>query len=531
MKNIFRSVTGVALLLCMLMTVLGSCGKKNDSTPTETEPPATEEQTPTPDPTPEVVYKEQFSCTRYNTQMSLKLTDTEAYFEINNLTHSSCYATWRLCANAPYSVDDNGNIWIDRYGMTFEEEAFGLSVGTTGYEVEDIPLFLYKSLGTPMYVGDDVLLMKLGVTNEKFIYVGPDMEYIEQNTDFSSQTEFDFLYVDGSTGECKSVSVAMTDVILPDTSTVGDAVIKVNYDGKQHEVACYIYPEGNEHPFSLLESQYVSLETNYYRHAEAITRDTTYEEFFNAYTGTDPLFYYREWDEDQHKYVSVPVTDYTVEGWDTASVADGDWMWFRVVATIGDVTYRHVDRVRVVDDLTKGTLILHYSNLNEFVKFYGESDDILCFVAKGTALTGVTAELEPYTGAARFTTDITVSGYNADQLGAQLVTLSSDRAANTCRIVVYVYEPEHPILIDISLPDKVTFTNGRVDLDKSKLTFRYSDGSKQEHAMSEYPDLVEVRYIETTGKYDLETNSFKTTVDGKEYTLPGGAWRSYRPND
>lgn len=522
MKSKFITVL-CAVLIIVTAVSLGSCGKKNDNPPTEPEPPQAEE-TPQDDniqdPAPEVVYTEQFRFSEKDSDayMSLKLTETEACFEVFSHCTAPSYETKHTCAKASYTTDDNGNYIIDWGKASLEGEVFGLSVGTVGYETANTPLLLYKCSGIPMYVGDDICLMKLGVTTEKFIFLGEFNEYIKQNKDFSKQTNFYFYYVDGNTGESEYVSVSMDDVIMPDTSIVGDSVIKINYDGKQHEVACHIVAEETDLPFMALYNQYGSLYANYSQSAPAaIVRGTTYEEFFSTYTGTDPMFYCRTYDDTQGRYINVPVTDYTVEDWDTSSVAGGEEMFFRVTAEINGVTYRHVGSVLVVeeDELSYGSI-----NSRNLQGLGVQGDDHLYFVAKGTALDNVTAELQPYAGGDCFTANITVSGYQADRVGAQLVTLTSDRAANTFRVVVYVYEPESPILIGAELPSEVTFTSNRINFTATKFSLLYSDGSRQEHTMSEYRDLF--NYTINGIYHNLKFNPITSTVDGKDYYIRSG---------
>lgn len=413
MKGKLKKILCALLVLTMAAAAFVSCGKKDAET--ETEPPETEEtQADTVPEEEEDIYNNAES----GAYCSMKLTDTEAYLDYAE--NSGEFVVEHVCAQCPYYVDDDGNYVLQLDYYYFEYDVLGISVGCVGYENEGAPLVFRKGMGNNMYYAEDIwVFVKLGESTEKFIcFDGESRGYISQNHKFSDELEF--LYVDGGTGEIELVTVSIDDVEIPDTSVVGDAVMKVNYDGKLHEVACCIYSEDDALEDDWLEAKYSSMRMNYDK--SYVARGTTYEEFFAGYTGEDPLFYYRKRDENG-KYVEVAVTDYSVEGWDTTSVQSGEPMFYRVTHENDGMIYYCVGMVYVLDEneLTKGTIASNSLNIGF------RENSRLFFVAKGTELNDVTADVYPYVGEKITGAAITLSGYDANTVGAQLVTLTSDR--------------------------------------------------------------------------------------------------------
>lgn len=520
MKSKLKKILCVLLALTMAVAVFVSCGKKD----AETEPPETEEtQADTVPEEEEDIYKEKFYFydAESGAYCSMKLTDTEAYLDYAEA--SGEFVVEHVCAQCPYYVDDDGNYVLELDYYYFEYDVLGISVGCVGYENEGAPLVFRKGMGNNMYYAEDILaFVKLGESAEKFIcFDGESRGYISQNHKFSDELEF--LYVDGGTGEIELVTVSIDDVEIPDTSVVGDAVMKVNYDGKLHEVVCCIYSEDDALEDDWLEAKYSSMCMNYDK--SYVARGTTYEEFFEGYTGEDPLFYYRKRDENG-KYVEVAVTDYSVEGWDTTSVQSGEPMFYRVTYENDGVIYYHADMVYVLDenDLAKGTI--DSNSLNIGVR----ESSRLFFVAKGTELNDVTADVYPYVGEKITGAAITLSGYDANTVGAQLVTLTSDSVVGEYKLVIYVYEPTEPVLVRVDLPEEVEFNDDGIDFDRSKLIFCYSDGSTKECIMSDCADLIKYSFNPhngSSGTYDLSVKPVKTIVGGQEYYIISHVTRSY----
>lgn len=520
-----RSVTKILCLLLALVltvTVFAACKKEEapDTPPEEsTEAPKGNEDNKSNDSK----YKETFYLKddRYDCWYSMKLTDTTAYLEWGEGPDG--YAEGRIFTECPYYIDADGNYVLDVLTLGIEYLYFGVSSGKiTGEENESMPL-VFRKVADYMYCADDICVMKLGQTTEKFIWLGGnDNEFFEQNS--QAPEEMEFYYVDGKTGETEFVTVGMDQVVMPDLTTVGDATIQITYDGKTHDVACYVYPENEGYGdcYHSYEDQYEYLERRRNSLASYVTQGMTYEEYFATYTGAEPLFYYEIKNTETQTWEEIPITEYTVEFWDS-SLASGSNMIYRVSYEHEGVTYRYTDSVVVLAqaDLGKGDIRL--SKLKQDGTALSRTGGVL-YLAKGSTLEGLTCDITPYEGDAIPGAAVSVSGYDANKTGIQMVSLTSENAVGTATLPVYVYDPAAPILaeVDFDHDNWVYDANGSTDYTQSYVIHTYSDGSTQKIALNDVRDSL----ISTPNERDNTLwirYRATVTVDGNTYTLRTGS--------
>ena len=541
MKKYAKKLLCVILVLIMTVTILSSCGKKPGE---ETDTPAAESNAESQETKNEIQntqYKETFymSEDRYGSWYSMKLTDTTAYLEWGN--EPDGYSEGRIFTECPYYIDEDGNYVVDIVSMNVEYLYFGVSSGKImGEECESRPLVFEKKADC-VYVADDFVVMKMGQTTEKFIWLGPyGDEYFEQNSQVPEQ--MDFYYVDGKTGNAQYLTVGMDQVVMPDLSKVGDATIQITHDGKVHNVACYIYPEGESQPYHSYEDKYDYLEKQQNSTADYVTQGMTYQEYFATYTGEDPLFYYEVKNEETQEWDKIPVTDYTVEFWDS-SLESGSTMVYRVSYEHEGVTYRYVDNVKVVaqSDLEKGSIRLSkvkqkatdisgLPGLGALVNGVelNRIDGVL-YLAKGTdiATLELTCDITSYEGEEIKNAPVSAIGYDANTIGIQMVSLTSEHAIGETKLPVYVYDPANPILVKVAFNDNPVYDTNGVDYTQNKVIYTYCDNSTREFVLNDIRDqLTDTTKIENGGITINIKHQVDVVVDGKTYTLTGSMWRS-----
>lgn len=527
MRKNTKKILAVLLATLMLMSMLAACGSEKEDDVTD-ETTSNVIETPEPDTDNgenEIQYKEKFCFSDEDGITFLGLTDTEAY--LKKSTYDGYGAAVREI-NGTYSIDKNGNYVIDYFVEHYLDEYFGYSMPSDEYRDADGQLVLQKCVNNMYCLDDDIVVMKLGQTSEKFLwggynYSGTDMD-IEQNT--TEIEGMELYYLDGATGEAKAVTVTPDNITLPDTSVVGENTFKVNYDGKEHTLSCYVYGEGNRDSLRELVPQGIEYESLCMRSEaelpEMITESTIAEQYFANYQGTESLFYISGDEED------IPVNNYEIKLWDTSKVNYVNEMIYVVSVTVDGTVYRYVDDVCVVPNGKDDKGVLTYVIENPEVI---ESDAYLLFVPKGCSLAeNMAAGYRPFVDGDSHAVEVTVSGYDPNKIGAQCITVSYDGAVNTLVQPIYVYDSTAPLLTEIDI-EGLKITNYAVDYSNAKVLLTYCDGSTKEESVDDYKQYFVVHYSYTIEGDDpngplvvkdatIEC-SYPVTVDGKQYFVYG----------
>lgn len=382
---------------------------------------------------------------------------------------------------------------------------------------EDAYTFALEKISDGIYYpsqefGFEAPFVRLGATEDKFMTFGKYNEYIEQNSTYP--TKLVLFYGDGKTGAGEIVEIQEEYFEAPDLSVVGDATFKVPYNDEQYNVSCHIYPEGEEAPYSYFkfDKDFKRLYASTSELSRNITPDMTYNEYFAAYTGEKPLFYYTEYISGETPRQTA-VTNYTVENWDTSVIADGGMMVYKVSYETETAIYQYTDYVYVVDEdnVDKGrALSLKNVSLENYY-------DGIYYVAKGTELTEVTGDLTSYSGNAITGARLFISNYEPNTAGIQKVELTGADMVGKKIIPVYVYETAAPVLVKVSFPsaEGFVFTGSDVDFEKTMLQFTYCDGSLKEYAMIDYRDKI--KCYGGDGRWDF-IMTVESVVDDNTYT-------------
>lgn len=527
MKGNFKRILCILLTVLMITAALAACAKDEETDLEETldttgEPNSNNgdaDNAPSEENYKEVFYYRLAGDKYY---LSMKLTDTEAHLEW--LSDKNAYSESIVFADCPYYIDSDGNYVVDMISMSSEKKYFGVSTGVSvGGELEYQPIVLKKYYGWLYSGGDEMLLIKLGERAEVFV---PDL-YIEQNSEVPDV--LDFYIVDGNTG-IVTEAYAEKGFDYPDTSVLGDTVITVSYENKQYDITCHVCSEV-EYPEETFAEEYSHLYFEDEKPAKYVKQGTSFEE----YAGKDTVMKYL--DIETKKEESVPLSSCTVEYWDTASVKSGERIVYCVRYETDNAIYRYVNTVDVIAEADMGK-----GKLSSVDKNFGYYKDGVCYLAKGTPLPGISAYATPYEGGERTSVATTVSGYDANKTGIQIVTVTSDSAVGEIKLPIYVYDPASPIIVDISFDNaynnefKYDFENG-ADYDKNTITYTYCDGSTQPYTLRDLSEGITQELgsytrtlfdglMERTYNY-LRVEYRKTVnVDGKDYEFKASVYKS-----
>lgn len=497
MKAVKILAAGMSAL--MLLSITAGCAKKDEEEKTVRE--VIEEPVVAPNiaENDEIEYKEEFYFydTKTQDQFMLGLTDTE--FRLVKVTNAQEYSASLVQANGKYTVDENGNYVLDRYveraGKLFLSEY--LIDGETKTYIKPITLKKYGSI----YLSDDgdFALIKKSESNGKFLWFKGNNENKLVLNKGEEITEIENAYlVDASTGVGTNIKLKAENFSELDTSKLGDATAKITYDNAEYTVSVDI-----KDPLSMISipSKYQDLTV-----AEGlpvhVEKGTSYQDYFAKYQGSAPLF----------SCNGTAVTEYTVDGWDTQSVANGKEMYYRVKAEKDGVTYVFVGCVYVCassEEIVKTVQSVAYEH-EDVTKM----DCGLWIVPKGQEISGVKGDISLLGTVTETGVELTVSEYDAGKLGAQRIKLTYNGA--TVEQMVYVFDETNAILSKTELVGlKLNAEGTAVDYSEALVKFAYCDGTYREAAVEGYKSSISEE-VNADGSITVNFN-YNATVEGIAY--------------
>ena len=518
MKNKLKQLISALLVILMIVSIFTACKKEQESDTIDdveetTEAPAIEaEKQFTPSNT---FYSKNTSKNTNDEEYKIEIVDDKVYFterDGGNYTNI-------LEASGTYTIDENGNYILDLCRMDLFLEYFGKY--TIPYLNErdcfPYPIVMYK-LSESLYFIDEFYtpVVRLGATDEKYIWLGQyGGEYdfvIEQNSEINTDSDLDAYLIDGENGTYEWIEIQASDVTWPDVSKVGECTMTAKYQENTYELNGYVYAEGTEYEFPKVNGgkEYGRLRMR--DEAELplyVLKGTTAEQYFANYTGTESLFYFKDSENVEHA-----VTEYTVDFWDT-SVDSREMMCYRVNATVDNVTYMYCEYVHVLDeaDVSKGYMRMPWvddDNVEEADGYYG-----LWYVPKGNTLDKITGSYYLYNGEKLSDIKLTVSGYDPNKLGSQLVDVYYGDDPKGVKIVVYVYDQSNAPIDTVNL-EGLKLSGDTVDYSNAKLIVEYHGGAQKEESVDKYIDLIHVTYFDTRVVVSFE---YKYTLEGVEQEI------------
>lgn len=475
-------ILALALSALMLVTVAAGCAKNEDENKTVKE--VIEEPVKTPDGKDEdqIEYKEEFYFynNETNEQYILGLTETE--YSLVRVTSCEEYKSVLSRMNGKYTVDTEGNYILDgfvqKYGNFFFSEYWLDNSQVTTYTE---PIVLKKNGDIYLNYDQSLALVKLGETENKFLWFGGYSENqltLDQGAEKPESVEA--YLVDGKTGMAEALELKADNFTRLDTSVVGEATATVTYENTEYTVSVNIKDANSIPPIKLTMNKYQNLKVSEGL-PTFIASGSTYQEYFEKYSGTDPLFYYTRGSE------KIAVTEYTVDGWDTENIANGEKIYYRVSAEIENLIYRYVGYVYVCDsaDEIAGEISnIVYDNENIDKTYYG-----LWFVPKGHDIKGVKGDFYKLEEKLENEVELSVSEYDANKLGPQKIKLTYN--GYSCEQMIYVYDSTNAIVSKTELVGLEQNEDGTaVDYSDGGIMFTYCDGTTRNVAIEGYKNSI-----------------------------------------
>ena len=267
-------------------------------------------------------------------------------------------------------------------------------------------------------------------------------------------------YYDGE--KWGDVTESQLDVTV-DISTSGAKEMTVKYAGETYEFSCYVLGEGETAPaiYPYVGMLHFSSNADY----DYVLVGTTAEEYFSngrfsIYTNDGPQPYSGD--------------DYTVVGWDSST--SGTEMMVGVFVVVDGVRYACAMALSVCaeEDLNKGEYLT-------VIDPWEETGEVTYFVPKGTDLSeGIPVRYQMYAGNNKQGI-ATATGYDKDQLGAQLVEIYCEEADCKETIILYVYDETNiiPKEIDFVFNNEDDEYADEITAEMFSIKITYCDGTQE----------------------------------------------------
>ena len=505
----FKKIAALSLATLMIASALTGCAKKTE------EERVSREVLQTPVDSNDITnnngieYKEQFYFQNEQSREEFFIGFTDEKYYLTVIEDVDGYSAEVEQSSGEYTVDEDGNYIIYDFSYRKSDLYFMNNVVVSkSYGATVDPLVIFNAGKVYTDGSGDMIFVDVDDTKGKFLWFGLEHgKYDLVLTKGQQKPESIEAYlIDGATGVGKTVTLTAEAFTEFDTSATGETTVTVVWENAEYKLSCRVYEDGEyTPPASPLEGKYSGLgmtDEAYEALPKYITPDTTAEEFLANYTGSEPMFYYLS----GNVRISVDKSLVKVDGWDTEGIGSTEIMHYRIKAEIDGVTYVYLAWVAVCEEGDEVNGFLRDPECNN--ENINDEDEDIWYIPRGTALDGITADFRAFNGNEIDGVSVSVSGYQAYTLGAQVITLSY--GDTTKQQMVYVYDDSNVILSRIKLEGLKRDAEGNIDLSETKIIFVNCDGTTRTVSAEGYKNSIMVDDDTVTFRYNV-------TLDGTIY--------------